>query len=51
MFVFPANRDVELDAVFQEYAVIPETSRELDPSTIDANRETWIDTWTDLVIG
>jgi thiamine transport system substrate-binding protein len=51
VFVFPANGDVELDPVFQEYAVIPETSRELDPSTIDANRETWIDEWTDLVIG
>jgi len=51
VFVFPANGEVELDPVFQEYAVIPETSRELDPSTIDANRETWIDEWTDLVIG
>ena len=51
LFVFPANRDVTLDPVFQEYAVIPDTSRELDPSTIDANRETWIDAWTDLVIG
>jgi len=51
VFVFPANADVELDPVFQEYAVIPETSRELDPSAIDANRETWIDEWTDLVIG
>lgn len=51
VFVFPANSEVELDPVFQEYAVIPETSRELDPSAIDANRETWIDEWTDLVIG
>jgi thiamine transport system substrate-binding protein len=51
VFVFPANGEVELDPVFEEYAVIPETSRELDPSTIDANRETWIDEWTDLVIG
>lgn len=51
VFVFPANGEVELDPVFQEYAVIPETSRELEPSAIDANRETWIDEWTDLVIG
>ncbi len=51
VFVFPANGEVELDPVFQEYAVIPETSRELDPTTIDANRETWIDEWTDLVLG
>jgi len=51
VFVFPANSEVELDPVFQEYAVIPETSRELEPSAIDANRETWIDEWTDLVIG
>jgi thiamine transport system substrate-binding protein len=51
VFVFPANREVELDPVFQEFAVIPETSREIEPSTIDSNRETWIDEWTDLVIG
>jgi len=51
VFVFPANADAELDPVFTEFAVIPEVSREIEPGTIDANRETWIDEWTDLVLG
>jgi len=51
VFVFPANADAELDPVFEEFAVIPESSREIDPATIEINRETWIDSWTDLVIG
>jgi thiamine transport system substrate-binding protein len=51
VFVFPVNEEAVLDPTFAEFAVIPETSRELDPDLIDANRETWIDEWTDLVIG
>ena len=51
VFVFPANRSAQLDPVFEEYAVIPERSREIDPATIDRNREMWIDQWTDLVLG
>jgi len=51
VFVFPANADAELDPVFEEFAVIPESSREIDPASIEANREMWIDGWTDLVIG
>lgn len=51
VFVFPANADAQLDPVFEEFAVIPESSREIDPATIETNRETWIDSWTDLVIG
>jgi thiamine transport system substrate-binding protein len=49
VFVFPANSNVELDQIFLDYAVIPETSRELDPASIDTNRETWIDAWSDVV--
>ncbi|MFN3257463.1 MAG: thiamine ABC transporter substrate binding subunit [Ilumatobacter sp.] len=51
VFVFPANSEVELDAAFTDFAVIPETSRSLDPAVIDENRSGWIDAWTDLVIG
>jgi len=51
VFVFPTNENVELDPTFVEYAVIPDTSRSVDPADIDANRADWIDTWTDLVIG
>ncbi len=51
LFVFPVNPNVELDPAFVDYAVIPETSRSVDPAEIDDNRAEWIDTWTDLVIG
>ncbi len=51
VFVFPANEDTELDPAFVEFAVIPETSRSLDPADIEANRSAWIDEWTALVLG
>lgn len=51
LFVFPVNGAVELDQTFQDFAVIPEESRSVDPDVVDANREDWIDEWTDLVIG
>jgi thiamine transport system substrate-binding protein len=51
LFVFPTNATVELDPAFVEYAVIPDSSRSIDPATVAQNREDWIDEWTDLVIG
>jgi thiamine transport system substrate-binding protein len=51
LFVYPANADVELPAEFVEAAVIPADPYTVDPAEIDANRSTWIDEWTELVIG
>jgi thiamine transport system substrate-binding protein len=51
LFVYPTNGAVELPPEFVEYAVVPETSRSLSPALIDAERSTWIDEWTDLVLG
>jgi thiamine transport system substrate-binding protein len=51
LFVYPANTDVSLPVEFVEFAVIPETSRSLDPTDIEANRSEWVDQWTNLVIG
>ncbi|MEP4590771.1 MAG: thiamine ABC transporter substrate-binding protein, partial [Ilumatobacter sp.] len=51
VFVFPVNTYVELDPAFADFAVIPDESRSLDTEDVDANREDWIDEWTDLVIG
>ena len=51
LFVYPANRAVELPQEFVDFAVVPDTSRTLDPSVIDAERSTWIDEWTELVLG
>jgi thiamine transport system substrate-binding protein len=50
LFVYPANPDVALPAEFTEYSVVAEDPYTLDPATIDAGREDWIDTWTDTVL-
>jgi thiamine transport system substrate-binding protein len=49
LFVFPVNPDVTLDPAFAKYATIPADPLTLDPAAIDANREAWIDRWTELV--
>jgi ABC-type thiamine transport system substrate-binding protein len=41
---------VPLPAEFST-AVVPDDPYELDPTAIDENRTTWIDEWTELVIG
>jgi thiamine transport system substrate-binding protein len=51
LFVYPSNRSVELPQEFVDFAVVPDTSRSLDPALIDAERSTWIDEWTELVLG
>ncbi len=50
MFVFPANENAELPAEFVQYAAIPEEPAFVDSADIAANRETWIERWTDTVI-
>ena len=51
VFVFPANSATELSPEFVEFAVIPDEPRSLDPGEIESNRSTWIDQWTELVLG
>ena len=50
MFVFPVHPDAELPEVFVEHAARPDDVLELDPEEIAANRERWIDEWTDVVL-
>ena len=50
LFVFPANADVALPEVFTANATIPDDPRSLDPAAIAANREAWIETWTNTVL-
>jgi len=51
LFVYPSNAAVELPREFVDFAVIPDQPRTLDPEVVDANRSTWIDEWTELVLG
>jgi thiamine transport system substrate-binding protein len=50
MFVFPVNPDAELDEAFIKFLQIPETPANLDPEQIAANREQWIEEWTETVL-
>jgi thiamine transport system substrate-binding protein len=50
MFVFPARSGVDLPPEFVAYAATPADVFEMAPDEIDANREDWIDRWTDVVL-
>ncbi len=50
MFVFPVNAEAILPEVFAEYASIPDRPVEVDAAEIDANRDRWIQEWTETVL-
>ncbi len=50
MFVFPVNPQAKLPEVFAEHMVIPESTAQVDPQAIEANREAWIEAWTETVL-
>jgi len=50
MFMFPTNENAALPDVFARFAVIPEHPAFVDPADIEANRETWIERWTEIVL-
>jgi thiamine transport system substrate-binding protein len=50
MFVFPANENVLLPEPFTQWAGIAQQPATVDPAGIDANRETWLAAWRDVVL-
>jgi thiamine transport system substrate-binding protein len=50
LYVYPARADVALPDVFTEYAVIPTDPLTVPPEKIEANRTTWQDEWTQVVL-
>jgi len=50
MYVFPVNPNAKLDETFQKYLSIPEQPAYVSPEDISANRETWINAWTETVL-
>jgi thiamine transport system substrate-binding protein len=50
MFVFPVNRNAELDPTFVKYLGVPDTPTQLNSADILANRETWIADWTESIL-
>ncbi len=50
MFVFPARADVTLPEIFAELAAIPRQPAALEPGAIEANREAWIQAWSEVML-
>lgn len=50
MFVYPANENATLPELFTAFGQIPATPAEVDPAAIDANREAWIEAWTNTML-
>jgi thiamine transport system substrate-binding protein len=50
MFVYPANRNAQLPDLFVQFAEVPADPAQVDPDAIEANREAWIEAWTERMI-
>ncbi len=50
MAVYPVNGEAKLDPAFVKFLSIPEQPAALSPETISANRDQWIQAWTDAVL-
>ncbi len=50
MFVLPVSTQATLPDAFTQYADTASASTSLDPASIAANREAWINAWTETVI-
>jgi thiamine transport system substrate-binding protein len=50
LFVYPARTDVGLPEVFLQYSSVPDEPYTVDPAEIAADREDWVDEWTQIVL-
>lgn len=48
MFVYPANSEAALPEVFEAHTTFPDVPTIMDPTSISANRDAWIEQWTAL---
>ena len=49
-FVYPVNPQAELPEVFVKYSQIAQEPANLPPEAIAANRDRWIEEWTETVL-
>ncbi len=49
MFVYPANKNAQLPDVFVKHAQVTESPATLSYSEIAANRDSWIEAWTEAM--
>ena len=50
MFVFPVQPDAKLPEAFVKYAQTAQQPAVIAPADISANRNAWIDAWTEKVL-
>jgi len=50
MYVFPVNSTAKLPELFSKFAPIPAHPVEMGIDQIEANRDKWIETWTETVL-
>lgn len=50
MFVYPVLPEAELPDLFVRFAEQPTDPAMVDPESIEANRESWIDAWTEVML-
>ncbi|WNB85748.1 hypothetical protein [Cellulomonas sp. ATA003] len=51
MYMYPVDGSVALPEAWERFAPLSPEPFTVDPEAIDANRDEWIRTWTDTVIG
>jgi thiamine transport system substrate-binding protein len=50
MFVFPVNPQAKLPLEFEQYVTIPDGVAKISPEEIAANRDLWIEQWTEVML-
>ena len=50
MWVYPTNRNAPVPDLFKTFAPVPATPANIAPAIIDAQRDTWIKAWTQIVL-
>jgi thiamine transport system substrate-binding protein len=50
MFVYPVNKEAKLPEEFIKFAATPNETSEIGPDEIAANREAWLQAWTETVL-
>ncbi|QDB80491.1 thiamine ABC transporter substrate-binding protein [Georgenia wutianyii] len=51
MYMYPVQEGVELPAEWAEHAPASEEPLDLAPEDITENRDRWVETWTEIVVG
>ncbi len=50
MFVYPANQNATLPGLFTQFAAPPENALTVDAVEVEANRERWLNEWTEIML-